>query len=117
MTIIETYINQKKEEVQKFGFIILRHPKLVAIKITKIDDKIHYTRGKSNISLSINVILETYAHFKGQICSTNALKDFDKIVYGNKPCNCIIFILLMSKAFNTPISGKGVKGDPFKIQL
>lgn len=117
MDIIETYINTMKAQIAKLGSISWKNPKSGSSIIYKIDDKIHYTRGKSNISLSIDVILETYAHFKGHMCSTTCLKSFNQKVYGNKPCNCIIFILLMSKAFNTPISGKGVKGDPFKIQL
>ena len=120
MGIIENRINELRKELVKNGAIVLQNPKCGTSTITKIDDKIHYKRGNTDFTLSVELIVKTFNNFHGNKCSTVNLAKFDKEYTDNTGaphCGCTFFMLLMNKFFGTDILGKGVRGDPYYINL
>lgn len=85
-------------------------------------DKITYKRGNSNISLSLQDIDDAYYKFKSKQCTSSELKNFRKKVFSSKDnghsCNCtFLFSLLGYLDLCTDIKGKGVRGNPFYVEI
>ena len=117
MCCIKKKLNGLKKELKLKGKIVLTNPKSGTSTITQITkNSIRYTRGKSNIYLSVDLIEKTVKEFCGKKCSTADLKVFDKR-YKQKPCNATFFIMLMNKLCCVSIYGKGTAKEPYYVIL
>ncbi|WDV48065.1 hypothetical protein PV797_10295 [Clostridiaceae bacterium M8S5] len=90
------------------------------IKVT--DRKITYKRGNSKISLSIESIQDVYDEFKSKQCTSSELKKYKQEVFSSKDnghsCNCtFLFSLLNYLNLASEIKGKGVKNNPFYVEI
>ncbi|MCT7609839.1 hypothetical protein N5U14_03160 [Aliarcobacter butzleri] len=84
--------------------------------------KITYQRKKSNISIEIQQLWDTYQKFLGNIVSSTDLKQYRPDIYdSNKSghsCNyTTLFLILQDIGIINSINGNGVRGNPFWIQL
>ena len=107
-------------KILKKHTIVLENPKKGKSTIIKINNKVHYKRGSSDFSLSKDVIFRAYDYFKGGICSTTMLAEFDKEFTdktGVPHCGCTFFLMLMREFSGKLILGKGVRGNPYYIEL
>ena len=81
------------------------------------DTAIWYRRGSSPIHLKIMHILRAYKHFSGSRVSSRELNDLMPQVFGKTgghTCNVTFLLLVLGRAgLASPISGRGVAGDPF----
>ena len=121
MTILQPFFDHLKRVLKTNGNIVLKNPKSGTSTITAIDKNVvHYTRGSSPFSLEIAIIEKAYQNFNGKKCTTDDLAKFNKVFTdknGNAHCGCTFFLMLMREFFGVPILGKGVKGNPFYVDL
>jgi hypothetical protein len=83
-------------------------------------DDIIYRRADTEFPLDLMVVAETYEDFKGRTVTTSDLGKYNPSVYGESGhgCNKTFFMMIMKKmGLTKTISGSGVPGDPFRIQL
>ena len=84
--------------------------------------KITYRRGNSKISIDIQQLWDAYQNFLGNTVSSTNLKQYRPHIYdssqGGHSCNCTtLFLILRNIGIVNTINGKGVRGNPFWIQL
>lgn len=105
--------------------IVLKNPcKETSTVLSYTDKGIYYRRGKSRIFLTFEDCYETFDQFKDQRVTTLDLKVFRPHIYDSKAekpghsCNCTMVFLLFKKAgLASIIQGKGVRGNPFYLEL
>lgn len=93
--------------------------------IHSIDDaRIVYIRGKSKISLKLDDVVAVTDHFPKTKLTNNQLKEFCPKVFDSNArpaghsCNCtLLFRVLQSIGRASEIFGKGIRGNPFYIEL
>ena len=114
---------EKVQEVIKEGNIFENLGKGTS-QIYKIDDeKIIFIRGKSKITFFRNYLESVYKEYHGQMVTTTKLKEFLPEGFSSKhkghDCNCtFLFVVLNEIGFvKDGFHGKGVKGNPFYINL
>jgi hypothetical protein len=88
------------------------------------NEKIVYIRGKSKIPLKLDDIEAVMDHFPITKLTTNQLKEFCPKVFDSNArpaghsCNCtMLFRILQSIGRGSEIFGKGIRGNPFYIEL
>ena len=104
---------------------VLDNPGLGASVIRKYnDEKIAYRRGGSTMYLSYSDFCAAYNEHRGQRITTNDLKQFAPGVFDSSArpsghsCNCtVMFMLLRDLGLAGEVEGKGVRGDPFAIEV
>ena len=85
---------------------------------------ISYYRHNLTISVAFSDLYKAYSHFCGQRVSTIELKEFMPSVFdsalrpaGNS-CNCIFLFRLLEKLrLSGPITGSGVRGNPYSVMV
>ena len=102
---------------------VLKNPgKGISIIKSISTDGIYYIRGNSTFHISINEIYEAYKRFQGKNVSSTQLKELKPYVYDSSinghSCNCtFLFLILKEMGIVDTINGKGVKGDPFYVEI
>jgi len=88
------------------------------------DDKISYVRGGSTIYVAFRDLFDAYSRFRDKKVTSSALKEYAPSVFDStaKPsghsCNCtFLFMVLQSLGVAGNIRGKGVKGDPYFVEI
>lgn len=86
------------------------------------ENQIKYKRGKSTIKIKMKDIIEVHEKFSGTKCTSNDLKTFRKEVFSSKDnghsCNCTFFFILLNYlGFASNIEGRGVRGNPYYVNL
>ncbi|QSX06101.1 hypothetical protein JYG23_01140 [Sedimentibacter sp. zth1] len=105
---------------QNFIGTIFENPKKGTMTVTRISkDAIYFISGKSTLSLSLNIIDETYKAFKRNLCSCNDLKRYKPDIYSSKEGgndeNCLFFFHVLNalNLINGDIGGKGKRKSPY----
>lgn len=90
----------------------------------KVNDgkTITYQRGHSRISITILELWNVYQKFLNNTISTRDLKKYKPYIYNsnNKGHSCnstALFLIFQNIGIISKINGRGVKGDPFWIEL
>ncbi len=102
---------------------ILNNPGNGVSKIISYNgSKLCYQRGKSKFYISLEEFFQAYRAFDGQFVATNNLKKykpevFDSSNHGHNCNSTLFFMFLKEMELVEKISGKGVAGKPFGIQL
>lgn len=83
---------------------------------------IFYVRGSSRIAVTFTDLHETYSAFRGKHVSSSDLRSFRPSVFdlaarpAGHSCNCtFLFCILKELNLSGPISGSGVRGDPYAV--
>jgi hypothetical protein len=86
--------------------------------------KISYQRRKSTMSVKLVDLFEAYKKFQGVRLSSSDLKIFKPAIFNSaaRPaghsCNCtILFRVLEGLQLCEPITGAGVRGNPFSVKI
>lgn len=86
--------------------------------------KVAYKRGNSTIYVAFEDLYSAYSHFKGSVVTSTDLKTFLPSVFDSaaRPaghsCNCtFLFEVLERVGLADELSGRGVRGDPFKVEI
>ena len=87
-------------------------------------EKVAYRRGNSTIYVAFNDLFSAYNKFKGSVATSTDLRKFLPSVYDStaRPaghsCNCtFLFEALERIGLAGRLSGRGVRGDPFKAEI
>lgn len=85
---------------------------------------VSYKRGRSKIAVGFTDLYEAYDRFRGQEVSSTDLRELWPSVFDSaaRPaghsCNCtFLFCLLEGLRLSGPISGSGVRGDPYLVKV
>jgi len=83
---------------------------------------ITYQRGNSNFSIDIQELWDVYNHFLGHPVSCIDLRNYKPHIYdsnqGGHSCHCTtLFLIFQNIRIITSINGRGVRNNPFWIQL
>jgi hypothetical protein len=85
---------------------------------------VSYRRGRSTIYVSLRDLYEGYAKFRGRRVSSLDLKVVAPSVFDSQArpaghsCNCtFLFLALQEMGLVTNIYGRGVRGDPYFVDL
>ncbi|HKL41671.1 MAG TPA: hypothetical protein VJ962_03735 [Clostridia bacterium] len=114
-------VDRVKKEIQLGQ--IFENPKRGTSEVISITDKnISYVRGNSRISMPINEFDNVYKVYKGKKVRTVDLKKYKPKVfsskYGGHSCNCtFLFTVYKKLGLTNRINGKGVRGNPYHIEL
>ena len=86
--------------------------------------KISYVRGSSTIDVTFRDLFDAYHYFRGKKVMSSALKKYAPSVFdsASRPaghsCNCtFLFLVLQQLGVAENIGGKGVKGDPYFVEI
>ena len=86
------------------------------------DKNVSYLRGNSTITVELIDLYEAYSSFRGQRVSSSDLRVFNPSVFDSaaRPaghsCNCtFLFRVLERLSLSGPISGSGVRGNPYAV--
>lgn len=85
-------------------------------------ERISYIRGKSVIYISYRIMYDTFQKFMGCEITSSELKKYEPKVFDSKKgghsCNCTFFFMLLRRmGVVTTIKGRGVKGDPYYVNI
>lgn len=88
------------------------------------DFKISYQRGKSTMSVKLIGLFAAYEQFRGMQLTSSDLKLFRPAIFDSSArpaghsCNCTILFRIFEKLqLCEPITGAGVRGNPFSIKI
>lgn len=81
-----------------------------------------YRRGKSTLRVRTSDLYAAYKAFRGRRVASPDLKAFAPAVFDSSrnghSCNCTtLFMILKGMGLATTISGRGVRGDPFWVEI
>jgi hypothetical protein len=102
---------------------VLRNPGGGTTEIKTYTEKnLTYKRGKSNMSVAMRDLYDTYRHFQGTTVSSPDLRRFAPSVFDSKQsghsCNCtVLFMLLRETGIVARIQGRGIRGSPFQVYI
>jgi hypothetical protein len=105
--------------------LILNNPGKGTSQISSLSDKgVSYIRGHSTIYVSFQDLFEVLNHFIGEVVTSSDLMDYKPSIFdpkARKPghsCNCTFFFMLLERiGIVSKIGGRGVKGDPFFVNI
>lgn len=85
-------------------------------------DQVCYKRGNSRIYVRVDALYEAYAHFAGHVVSSSDLRVVWPHIFDSKhkghSCNCtFLFSAFRLIGVVTEIRGRGVRGDPFVVDI
>lgn len=85
---------------------------------------VSYKRGRSKIAVAFADLYKAYYRFRGKEVSSTDLRKLWPTVYDStaRPaghsCNCtFLFRLLEELQLSGPMSGSGVRGDPYSVKV
>jgi len=88
------------------------------------ESTISYIRGRSTIVVRFTELYDAYSNFKGGRCTSSDLRAYKPGVFDStaRPaghsCNCtFLFRALEALRISGPITGTGVRGNPFSVDI
>lgn len=86
---------------------------ITAIQNGKIEYNHHGKTTKPSY-YDIDLFVDTVNDFYGQCVTIQKLKDYNNAYTDSvKPCNAMLFLLLLEHLFGVAVCGKGIKGNPY----
>lgn len=86
--------------------------------------KVSFRRGSSTISVSKKSLFDAFAHFRGKTMSSAELKSLWPSIFDSSArpaghsCNATFLFLALDKmGVASSIQGKGVRGNPFFVEV
>ena len=88
------------------------------------DNSISYVRGSSAIYVSFRDLFDAYENYRGKRVTSSDLKSYAPAVFdatakkSGHSCNCTLFFLILKRLnLADEIKGRGVKGDPYFVEI
>jgi hypothetical protein len=114
----------KIKQACPIGMVIDNSGEITTMITGYSDSHISYNRRNLTISVAFSDLYKAYTHFYGKRISTVELKEFMPLVFdsasrssGNSN-NCIfLFSLLEKMCLSGPITGAGVRGNPYSVMV
>ena len=105
-------------ELSKNGKITLSSPTATLIISNVKNGKIYYNypNDASTLCYDIDLFVRTVNDFYRQTVTVEMLRSYDNAYSSNgKPCNAVMFFLLLNYLYGVKIFGKGKDGDPYYV--